>query len=365
MFGAEIADRHGGPAPVGVLIAGAIVMAGMLAAQGVLGLIPPVGENATLSGLAVSYFGPKSRIVLNVLLALAMVGWFGFNVGLGGAAAAALLDVPAPVGPLLLAAPILLFSFGGIGRWNLFAVVTTCSALILVAVVAVRLAEPVSPMTLGGGGATIVVADLAAFIGFVAVFSLRAPDFSIGLATRRDLTWCVALLVGPAILIMLAGIGLRLGTGSADLVGTLAGADGLPVANLLVAVAVIAPAFTTTYSGSLAIRGFSSLGDRTAMLAVLVPGLALAAARFDQHLFSWLTVLAALLPPVMVPMAVEGTRRRKGHPPRRVPLWVFGPACLCATVLTIGGLAPAPLLGMAVAAASTGAWVLGERARSR
>ncbi|MBM0239173.1 hypothetical protein JNW88_22210 [Micromonospora sp. ATA32] len=45
------------------------------------------------------------------------------------------------------------------------------------------------------------------------------------------------------------------------------------------------------------------------MLAIAVPGAALAVARFDLLLLSWLSVLAATLPPLIIPMATEAWRR--------------------------------------------------------
>ncbi|GAB3933960.1 hypothetical protein GCM10027614_06080 [Micromonospora vulcania] len=115
-----------------------------------------------------------------------------------------------------------------------------------------RAAAAGAPVRLAAGG----LADAAALIGYAAVFALRAPDFSVGLARRRDLVWCVGLLIGPALLGVLAGAGLWLRTGSADVVALLAAGSGLAAyANLFVAVAVFAAALTTTYSGALALRG--------------------------------------------------------------------------------------------------------------
>lgn len=357
VLGAGIADRHGGPAPAGPLVVGVLLMAGLLAAQGALGVAAPRGEGLTLSALAPRYLKGRSRAVLNASLGLAMIGWFGFNVGLGGAAAAQLLGVPGPVGPLLLGLPVVALSSGGISRWNPLAIITTCSALVLVGVVTMRLAAPGTPVAVSSAPLTPAIMDVAALVGYVAVFSVRAPDFSVGLRGPRDLWACVGLLVVPTVLVLLAGVSLNLGTGSVDLVGTLAGPDGLAIGNLLVALAVIAPAFTTTYSGSLALRSVAPLSQRTAVLAVALPGLLLAALRFDRQLLPWLTVLAAVLPPLVVPMAAEGARRRRGEVSHLVPLWTFAPASATAVALTVANQPTAPLVGLAIAAATTLWWL--------
>ncbi|MBM0280131.1 hypothetical protein JM949_35790 [Micromonospora sp. STR1s_6] len=176
-------------------------------------------------------------------------------------------------------------------RADRLAVLTTLSAVLLVGWCLTVLPPPSTPVRPAAGG----LADAAALIGYAAVFALRAPDFSVGLARRRDLAWCVGLLLGPALLGVLAGAGLWLRTGEADVVALLAAGSGLAgYANLFVAVAVFAAALTTTYSGALAIRGLTPrVPARAAMLAVAVLGGVLAVARFDRLVLPWLTLLAA------------------------------------------------------------------------
>ena len=362
VLGAGIAARHDGGAPLVALLVGAAAMAAMLVAQGLLGLAPPLGEGDTLGSLAGRYLQARSARVLGVLLTAAMVGWMGFNSGLGGAALAALLGLPGPAGTLLLGGALTAIALGGMRRWNSVAIVTTICALLLTGLVAVRLAAPVSPVTIGAASPGSVLADVSAFLGYVAVFSLRAPDFSVGLSSRRDLAICAALLVCPTLLIALAGVGLWLGTGSSDLVATLAQPGALALGNLLVAAAVIAPTFATLYSGGLAVRSVSELNQRAGLLWVALPGLALGMMRFDRLLLTWLALLAAALPPLVVPMAAEGTRRRRERLAglddggRLVPLWTWAPGALLAMLLTALGVAPAPLLGVAVTMAATGIW---------
>ena len=348
-LGAGLAERHGGAIGVVGVAGGIALMAAMLHAQGLIGVVPPTGEGTTLSGAADRYLAGWTLPALHMLLALAMVGWFGFNVGLGGAALSAVTGAPAAAGPLLLGVPIVVVAASGLHRWNALAVGTTLCALALVGLIVARFAPPVSPVA---ASASSWLADAGAFVGYVAVFALRAPDFSHNLAQRADLRWCVGLLVGATGLVAVAGAALFLGTGTADVVGAITGGQGATLGNVLITVAVVAATFTTLYSGSLALRAITPVRPIVAMVAIATPGLVLAVARFDRMLLQWLAVLGALLPPLLVPMAVEAARRRRGHEPRPVRMWTWVPAALIALTLTLRGVGVAALVGFGVSAAS-------------
>ncbi|MBF8188070.1 hypothetical protein ITP53_20495 [Nonomuraea sp. K274] len=63
-------------------------MALLLAVQGRLGLRARLSEDATLPELTPRRLPRTADRGVTALLAMAMIGWFGFNVGLGGGAAA-------------------------------------------------------------------------------------------------------------------------------------------------------------------------------------------------------------------------------------------------------------------------------------
>jgi purine-cytosine permease-like protein len=357
VLGAVIAQRHAGPVPLLAVLLGVALIALLLWFQGLLGLSPPAGEGGRLSEVTPRYFGSLMQRVFGGVLALAMVGWFGFNIGLGGAALSALLRLPEWVGPLLLGLPILGLSLRGLRSWNGLATLTTVSALILVVLIAGQFAAKSVPVTLSSaGGPTYLLWDVAGLTGYVAVFSVRAPDFTAGLGRRKDLAILVGLLCGALLSFIFAGIGLQLGTGSTDLVATLAGPSGLVIGNLLVAVSVISASFTTLYSGAPALTAATGLERRRAMVLIALIGFVLAVARFDLYLGSWLAVLAAILPPLLVPMAVEGIRRRRGYAPRLVSLWAWAPGSLLAIGLTFIQPAFASLTGLVTAAVATSIW---------
>ncbi|TDD54959.1 hypothetical protein E1286_04420 [Nonomuraea terrae] len=370
VLGAQIGGRHDGHLPVQVLAAGGMVMALLLAVQGRLGLRAPLGEDATLSELTPRYLPRTADHGVTALLAMAMIGWFGFNVGLGGGAVAALLGLPDPLGVLLLGVPVTSILLVGAGRWNAVAVTATISAIALIAIVAVRLPPPEPVLTTGYEGGGRFAADVAVYLGYVAVFAVRAPDFTVGLGRRRDLAWCVVLLVGAALAASVVGAGLAAASGSTDVVAVLAGPDGLPAANLFVAASVVAPTLTTMHSGALAVRRFGRVSHRCAILAIALPGLALALLRVDRLMVAWLSLLAAVLPALIVPFAAEAARRRRGRAPRQVPTWTWAPASALALGLTVAASPVAAVAGVGAAAAATAAhmfsvWRAGSAGRRR
>ena len=187
---------------------------------------------------------------------------------------------------------------------------------------------------------------------------MRAPDFTAGFGSRKDLLISDLLLCVPVVLIVLAGVGLQLGTGSSDLVSILAEPGGLAVGNLLVFLAVIAPTFTILYSGAPALKAAIGLNETTSMYVISAVGLILAIARFDLLLLNWLGILAALLPPLVVPLAAEASRRRRGLKPYLVTFWLWLPGAFVSVLLTILEQPMAALIGLMVSALVTAIWIL-------
>lgn len=358
IVGAGMASRHGGPVPLISILISFVAMFAILWFPGLMGVIPPVGDGGKLTEVAPRYFMPGMQRILAALIALGMIGWFGFNVGLGGAALSSLIRLPGYVGPVFIGVSVLIFSLMGIRRWNGLAALTTIAVIVLVVLISIRYSAHLMPVTLSFRNPQLMIADIATFVGYVAVFSLRAPDFTAGFTSRRDLIVSVLLLCAPVVLISLAGIGLQRGTGSTNLVGILAQPGGLAFGNLLVFLAVIAPSFTILYSGAPALRIAVGLDETVGMFVISVIGLGLAVARFDLFLINWLGLLAALLPPLVVPMAAEASRRRRGWEPHHVPIWLWLPGAFVSVLLTIQNQPTAALFGILVSAVFTLVWFL-------
>jgi hypothetical protein len=358
LVGAGIAARYNGPIPVFSILLSFVLMFVILWYQGQLGMAAPYGEGGDLNKITPRYFGPLMQRVIGVVIAIGMIGWFGFNVGLGGAALSALLNLPAFAGPLILGLPILALSLMGMRSWNGLATLTTAAVLVLVALVVLRLSARMVPITFNFAGPVDTILDMAAFVGYISVFSVRAPDFTTNLTSRKDLGLLELLLCLGVLFIALAGVGLQQGIGSLDLVRVLARPDGLPIGNLLIAVAVIAPTFTTLYSGAPSLRSAIGIQDRLGMILITGIGLILAIARFDLLLISWVSVLAAMLPPLLVPLAVESSLRRRHASPRLIPIWVWLPGSLTSVILTMAKQPLAALIGLSLSGIVTGGWYL-------
>lgn len=357
IVGAGLASRYDGPVPLLSILVSFVAMFFILWYPGLIGMAPPIGEGLKLTELSPRYFRKGMQRTLAALIAIGMIGWFGFNVGLGGAALSALLRMQGYVGPLLIGIPVLILSLMGIKRWNGLAALTTLAVIILVVLVTLRYSARMMPVTLAMGNPYFLVVDIATFVGYVAVFSVRAPDFTAGFVSHRDMLISDLLLCTPVILIALAGIGLQRGTGSTDLVGILAQPGGLAIGNFLVFLAVIAPAFTILYSGAPALRAAIGLNEKLGMFVITAIGLGLAILRFDLLLVNWLGMLAALLPPLIVPLSVEAIQRRRGKRPQLVSVWLWLPGALVSVVLTFLKQPMAALVGLLVSGLVTLVWL--------
>jgi purine-cytosine permease-like protein len=358
LLGAGIAERYGGPIPFLSILLSFGLMCVILWFQGRLGLLPPDGEGKNFTQLAPRYFDPLMQRIVAALIALGMIGWYGFNVGLGGAALSALLRLPEWSGAVIIGLPILFLSMRGMKKWNKLASLTTLAVLILVGIIITHLAPSELPFNFQMNKPFSLATDVAVFIGYISVFSVRAPDFTAGLSKKKDLAISVLLLVVPLVTIALAGVWLQQGTGSSDLVNILAGSSGLSLGNFLITITVIAPTFTILYSGAPALKASIGLQEQIGMIAITVIGLILAISRFDLLLLSWLVVLAATLPPLVIPLAVESTRRKYNHNSRMIPIWVWLPGAFVSLTLTIAEQPFAALAGLLTSGLITFVWYL-------
>lgn len=357
LLGALIAFRHGGSVPMLALVLSYILMFAILWFQGLLGMKPPLGEGRDLTTLTPIYFGPAMQRIVGALIALGMIGWSGFNIALGGAALGRLVGFPHWVGALVIALPVLFLSLRGIRSWNGLAALATVSVLALTAWITIRLAEPGLPLTFSSGNALDIITDVAVLVGYVSVFSVRSPDFTNGLSRRKDLIILINLLSLPVLGIMLAGSAIYLGTGQTDLVALLASMGAFGIGNALLFLSVLAPTFTTLYSGAPALRAAVGVPERASMVLITLIAFILAIFRFDLLLGSWLSVLASMLPPIVVPLAVESTMRRRGAAPVQIPIWTWAPGSAAAILLTLLNQPIAPLVGLLLSAIITILWV--------
>ncbi|MCO6451141.1 MAG: hypothetical protein J5I90_10180 [Caldilineales bacterium] len=357
LLGALIAFRHGGAVPLLTIVLAYVLMFAILWFQGLLGMKPPLGEGRSLTECTPIYFGPTMQRTVGGLIALGMIGWSGFNMALGGAALGRLVGFPHWVGALIIALPVLFLSLRGIHSWNGLAALATISVLALTAFITHQLAAPGLPITLAAGNPLDIIADVAVLVGYISVFSVRSPDFTNGLSRARDLVILINLMCLSVLGIMLAGSAIYLGTGETDLVALLASQGALSIGNLLIFLSILAPTFTTLYSGAPGLKAAVGLPEKWGMILITVIAFVLALFRFDLQLGRWLSLLAAILPPMVVPLAVESTMRRRGALPARIPIWTWAVGSFVAILLTSLHLAIAPVGGLFISALATALWV--------
>lgn len=355
-MGAYLAERHHGPLPVASLAVAAAAVAVLLVASGRLGLRPPLGDGGNFGEIAPRYFTASALRLVALLLTAAMVGWFGFSTALGGAALAAVAGMPDPVGALVISGLVVGLASLDLRRWNRVAVVATTASLLLIVVVVAGLDDRDAPFR-WVGDLDLLLVDLTAFVGYVAVFGLRASDFTAGLARLTDVVWSAGLLVGATLVGVAAGATVQVTTGRSDVIEVISHETGLAAGNILLALAVVSPSLAAVYSGSLALKAAVGLDPVVARLLIGSMGLALGVARFDRELLSWLAVLSATLGPLVVPLAVSAWRRRRRTQRRaRLPRWVWAPASASGAALAVAGVDWALPFALTIAATMSATW---------
>lgn len=185
VLGAQLAERRAGPLPLLSLALGGGLMVVLLLLQGQLGLQEPRGHGQPFSVLSRSYLRGSSRRAVGLAITGGMVGWVGFSIGIGGESLARLAGLPHAGGALCLGAVVLVLILAGVQRWNAVALFTTVATLVLAPLLLLSIDDVAVPVTPSGTGVRDGVGELAAFVGYVAVFMLRAPDFTWGSPAGR------------------------------------------------------------------------------------------------------------------------------------------------------------------------------------
>jgi cytosine permease len=365
VLGAQLADERSGPLPLVWLLPAVALMASLLLLHGRLGLRPPIGHGQTFAELSRGYLSAPARTAVGLLVAAGMVGWVGFSVGIGGESLARVVGVPRSVCVLGLGGIVLALALSDARYWNRVAVGTTVLTLLAAPLLLLGVDRVESPVTPALGSSADALVLVAAFVGYVAVFMLRSPDFTAGLARGADLLACVAGLVLPALGLVLVGAALHVsGDGGGDAtLGAVAAMrwGGMPVGDLLVVCAVLAPAVAAAYSGGLALQTFTGARRRVATSVIATLGLVLGVLGFHRVLVDWLALLAGIGPPIAVPFWYEAARRRRGLPARLIPTGVWLPPAIAGGVLMGTGVPAAPLLALAAALVVAGVWGLAGR----
>lgn len=359
--GGGVAEGLSGAELVIAVVVGAALLATLSGAQGLVGQ----REGRPLAPITARVLGTAgSRYVGSVVMLAMMLGWFGVNAGIAGAATGRLVGLPDTLGIALFAAALLAIALLGL-RMLSWAGLTAGVAATALAAYGMYLVLDGREVTLSGGFTGAEPMPLAAgitlMVGYGSAFSLRTPDFTHDLPRARHVVWCALWgLCVPLIAFALAGALLYAATGDWDLGDALRDLGSSQLAYLFVAVGFVGSVLTNIWSGGLALRDVvPRLGARTAMAAVTLVGAAAAAAGSADRALDWLTLMALAAPGLVVLCVIA--RPGSDEPARGwrfVPLIAWGTGIVCAIGLQYAGLTVALPAAAAVPAAAY--WLLGR-----
>lgn len=346
--------------------AGIALLTALAIAQGMLGQ----RRRQRLLALAAGSLGRDgARRVASPVLALMMIGWFGFNTSVGGAGLAKLLNVPDRVGMAIFAAAMLAVAWHGLNALSWFALTAGLATVALATQGARTALDGHSGALLGDGIAAQPLAALsvvALMVGYGAAFALRTPDFTADLGRPRQVVWCaLAGLALPLAGFALIGAILELNTGTWNLVEVLERLDSPTVAYAFVAVGFTGSVLTNLHSGAISLEdALPGVGHRQGLVAVAAAGTAVAAFHFADLMIPYLTTMALAAPCLIGVLWLDELRqgRSKGaYRPLGIAAWLTGVAV--GVVLHVLGSPLALPAGMVVAAAIAAApWLFGRSA---
>ncbi|MCB0008472.1 MAG: hypothetical protein KDE04_18530 [Anaerolineales bacterium] len=343
-----------------VFLVGTGLLFGLILGQG----LASRRRQAPLAQRAADTFGSRyGAPLLNLMMAVGMVGWGGFHVGVSGAGIAGLLRAlglswPGWVGTLLMITAVLVLSLLGITRWNALLWVTTSAALALSVFTLVAVdASLVFPEPAG----PIALADyfwaIGTVIAYAILFSLRSADFSWDLSHDADVVKAAGLFAVTLMTAMIVGAILFNTTGDWNLAGILANVRLAALGQTFLVVAVLSAALSSLHSGQLALSSLTRLPQRVSLIAMSIVIFVLAAYRFDLQLLAFLDVVSALLPPSLVVMLVlpwfeawEPDKERRHN----VALWAWLLGAGAALVFKLQGELAHVLVGALVSLAVLG-----------
>lgn len=364
MMGGGVAQGLHGAAIAAALVLGVLLLAGLAAAQGLLGQ----RTGRSLAELTAGPLGRRgSRRTASVVVLAMMLGWLGVNAGVAGVAVARLAGVPDAAGVTLFCAVMLAVAAWGIGVLSASALV---AGLATTALAAYGLSLALEGREVGLSGAATgsepvgFLPAVVLVIGYGAAFALRTPDFTRDLARPRQVVWCaLAGLAAPLVLFALAGALLQAATGSWDLAEVLRRLGSPTLAYLFVAVGFTGSVLTNLYSGALSLSDAAPGVPRAgALAAVALVGGGLAAAGFASLMLPYLTLMAIAAPTLVALCmihALRGAEARLGWGRPGLVAWGAGVAGGIALHLAGSPLA----IPAAIAVASAVYWPFAGRPR--
>jgi purine-cytosine permease-like protein len=312
MTGAAVTGRVGPSIAIPAVVTGCIVLYFVCVTHGLQAFRSRIPMGVSVRAT----FGGRSGGALTMIMVLAMIGWCGFYMGVGGAALSDLVGVPQVAGSCALGLVVMGLSLLGQERWNPLTYLTAgCAiALTVITVVAVP-SDP--PPSIEVDPVVGFMAALGGMISYAVVFAMRVPDFTVDI-NKESGVWIVGLtMLAPLLALAVLGVSLYARTGLFNLADLLASTERPEAGQLFLTLSTVAPSVTAVYSGAISMESLVRVPHRAAMALVAVCAIVLGVTRFDQSLVGFLEVLAAVIPPALVVMLLTprlGQVPRSPHP---------------------------------------------------
>ncbi|HMM49361.1 MAG TPA: cytosine permease, partial [Miltoncostaeaceae bacterium] len=231
--GGGVAQGLSGARLVVAVVVGSALLATLAGTQGIVG--QRTGQ--PLAAITARVLGTAgSRWVGSIVMLVMMLGWFGVNVGIAGAASGRLLGIGDLAGIVLFGLALLWIALRGLGvlSWTGFAAGIAAAAL---GGYGMYLVLDGREVTLAGGFTAdrpiSLLAGITLMVGYGSAFSLRAPDFTHDLSRTGQVVGCAAWgLFVPLVGFGLLGALLYATTGNWDLAEALRALDSFGLAYL-------------------------------------------------------------------------------------------------------------------------------------
>lgn len=331
MTGGGVAESNGDWRIVVASLGGVVLLCALAWTQGVLGTV----RRARFAAVARESLGVAgARWIAAPVIALMMVGWFGFNTALAGAGLGELVGIPHRVGVVLFAGVMVLIASRGLEILSHAALVAG-AATVFLAILGLKLAlaDHSGPLLHHAvpGGTLSMMSAMGVVVGYGAAFALRTPDFTSDLAARRDVLACAVVgLAIPLSVFLIVGAVLQVATGSWNLVEVLRRVGSPAIGYGFVALGFTGSVLSNLHSGAVAVEEIAPRASHRIGLAVTaVSGTVLALVDYTDRMIPFLTTMALAAPCLIAVLAVDRCRpdeREVAFRPGAVAAWIGGGA---------------------------------------
>lgn len=310
-------------------LAAGIIGYGIVIAYMVFQGMEAVDTGLSTVDMAASAFGTKGgKMLISAALAVACLGWFGFQANITGSAFSQAmsifgLNIPVWISSLLWGIIMLTTAIYGINALKYLNFIAV-PALVLLSIYAsyasisingidsIIIYQPTNPITF--------IEALAMTVGSFALGGVIGGDYSRYAKSRKDVIKSTIFGVVPAGIFMIGmGAIMSLVSGTYDITKVLSDL-GVPILGIIV---LILATWTTNtvnaFSGGLAITSLFNLDDSKRSMATAIAGLLgtlLAVAGIIDYFTNFLSILTSTLPPVAGVMIADYWIINKGKSER-------------------------------------------------